>query len=74
MVPPPTAEEVAHAGLAFGVINLGDEVVTVHGRKEERQAREPYQPPPCNIRVFKPSMGTMEHLVPMPEEETEMAK
>ncbi len=74
-VPPPTAEEVARAGLAFGAIDFGDdEIVAVHGWKEERWAREPYQPPPCDIRVFKPSTGTLERLVPTPEEEAEMAK
>ncbi len=72
----PTTEEVAHAGQAFGAIDLGDDeqVVAVTARKEERPAKEAYQPPPCEIRVFKPSTGMMERLTPMPEEEAQMAK
>ncbi len=51
-----------------------DEIVAAHGRKEERRAKEPYQPPPCDIRMFKPSTGVMEHLVGTLEEEAELAK
>ncbi len=73
-VPPPTAEEVAHAGQAFGAVNLDDEVVAVTGWKEERRAKEAYQPPLCDICAFKPSTGAMEQLAPTPEEEAQMAK
>ncbi len=58
------------------MIDLGDDeqVVAPPAQGEERPAKEAYQPPPCEIRMFKPSMGAMEHLTPTPEEEAQMAK
>ncbi len=72
----PTEEEVVRAGRAFGAIDLGDDEQTVAPpvQQEEQPAREAYQPPPCEISVFKPSTGTLEHLMMTPEEEAQLAK
>ncbi len=72
----PTEAEVAHARDAFGNIDLGgdEQIVAPPMQREERPAKEAYQPPPCEIRVFKPSTHTLEHLTPTPEEEAQLAK
>ncbi len=69
-VAPPTKAEVVRAHEAFGGIDLGDD----EQQREDRPAKEAYQPPPCKIRVFKPLMGTLERLTPTPEEEAQLAK
>ncbi len=75
-VAPPTEEELACARKAFGGIILDDDepTVAVTARREVLQAREAYQPPPCEIRVFKPQTHTLELIAPTGEEEAQLAK
>ncbi len=72
----PTEEEVACAEQAFGDIAIGDDepIVAPPTQREVRQAREAYQPPPCEIKVLKPQTHTLELITPTAEEEARLAK